>query len=251
MDAKTFTRLGGNENLTADFHIVAATNKNIGETVLKGEFRPDLYYRLMGVMLDIPVLSERPEDIAPLVEAFIGEFGPKYGKDVRGITPAALTRLEQAAWPGNIRQLKVAVQTAVALATTNTLEVKDFPYNFFTLPAAARVDGELTEKKDTPPTQDSIFTLISQLRALPVETQCQIIQAISERLPSFLKKETLSIVDMNLREILCHVAKARIEKYPTLVKAAASLGIDARTLKVYARGDMDITDDSVESLDFF
>ena len=251
LDSKTFTRLGGNENLTADFHITAATNKNIGETVLKGEFRPDLYYRLMGVMLDIPVLSERPEDIAPLVEAFIGEFGPEYGKDVRGITPAALTRLEQAAWPGNIRQLKVAVQTAVALTTTHTLEVKDFPYNFFTLPAAARVDGELTEKKDTPLTQDSISTLISQLRALPVETQCQIIQAVSERLPSFLKKETLSIGDMNLCEILCHVAKVRIEKYPTLVKAAASLGIDARTLKVYARGDTDITDDSVESLDFF
>jgi hypothetical protein len=56
---------------------------------------------------------------------------------------------------------------------------------------------------------------------------------------------------MNLREILCHVAKARIEKYPTLVKAAASLGVDTRTLKVYARGDTDTTDDSVESLDFF
>ena len=151
LDAKTFTRLGGNENLTADFHIIAATNKNIGETVLKGEFRPDLYYRLMGVMLDIPALWERPEDIAPLVEAFIGEFGPEYGKDVKGITPAALNRLEQAAWPGNIRQLKVAVQTAVALATTNTLEVKDFPYNFFTLSASARVDGELIEKKAHPP----------------------------------------------------------------------------------------------------
>lgn len=251
LDAKTFTRLGGNENLTADFHIIAATNKNIGETVLKGEFRPDLYYRLMGVMLDIPALWERPEDIAPLVEAFIGEFGPEYGKDVKGITPAALNRLEQAAWPGNIRQLKVAVQTAVALATTNTLEVKDFPYNFFTLSASARVDGELIEKKGTSPTQDSISMLISQLRALPVETQHQIIQAVSEHFPSFLKKEALSIGDMKLRDILYHIAKVRIEKYPTLVKAAASLGVDTRTLKVYARRGMDTTDDSVESLDFF
>ena len=251
LDAKTFTRLGGNENLTADFHIIAATNKNIGETVLKGEFRPDLYYRLMDVMLDIPALRERPEDIAPLVEAFIGEFGPEYGKDVRGITPAALTRLEQAAWPGNIRQLKVAAQTAVALTMTHTLEVKDFPYNFFTLPASAKSDGELTEKKDIPDTQDSISTLISQLRALPVEAQCQIIQTVSERLPSFLKKETLSIENMNLPEILCQIAQTRIEKYPTLVKAAASLGIDTRTLKVYAHRDIDTTDDSVESLDFF
>ena len=56
---------------------------------------------------------------------------------------------------------------------------------------------------------------------------------------------------MNLPEILCQIAQMRIEKYPTLVKAAASLGIDARTLKVYARGDTDITDDSVENLDFF
>ena len=205
----------------------------------------------MGVMLDIPALRERPEDIAPLVEAFIGEFGPEYGKDVRGITPAALTRLEQAAWPGNIRQLKVAAQTAVALTMTHTLEVKDFPYNFFTLPASAKSDGELTEKKDIPDTQDSISTLISQLRALPVEAQCQIIQTVSERLPSFLKKETLSIENMNLPEILCQIAQTRIEKYPTLVKAAASLGIDTRTLKVYTHRDIDTTDDSVESLDFF
>ena len=251
LDAKTCTRLGGNETLTADFHIIAATNRNIGEAVLKVEFRPDLYYRLMGVMLDIPPLRERPEDIDTLVEVFIGEFGPEYGKNVGGITSAALTRLEQAAWPGNIRQLKVAVQTAVALATTHTLEIKDFPYNFFTPPESAGADRELAPRKGIPDTQDSISTLISQLRALSVETQHQIIQAVSEHFPSFLKKETLSIGDMNLRDILYHIARVRIEKYPTLVKAAASLGVDTRTLKVYARRDMDTTDDSVESLNFF
>ena len=87
LDAKTFTRLGGNETLTADFHIIAATNRNIGKAVLKAEFRPDLYYRLMGVILDILPLRERPEDIDPLVEVFIGEFGPEYGKKCWGNYP--------------------------------------------------------------------------------------------------------------------------------------------------------------------
>ena len=251
LDTRTFTRLGGDENLTADFQIIAATNKNIGEAVLKEEFRADLYYRLMGVRLDIPALRERPEDIAPLVETFIHEFSPEYGKDVTGITPTALARLEQAAWSGNIRQLRVTVRTAIALATTNMLEIKDFPYNFFTPSASVVSNGELDPKKDIPDTQDSISTLISQLRALPVETQCQIIQAVSERLPNFPKKETLSIENMNLPEILCQIAQTRIEKYPTLVKAAASLGIDTRTLKVYAHRGIDTTDDPVESLDFF
>ncbi|MXV75011.1 hypothetical protein F4Z99_12170 [Candidatus Poribacteria bacterium] len=70
-------------------------------------------------MLHLPPLRERLEDIAPLVEAFISESSAEYRKNVTGITQEALTHLEQTAWPGNIRQLKSTVQTAVALATTN------------------------------------------------------------------------------------------------------------------------------------
>ena len=85
LDAKTFTRLGGNETLTADFHIIAATNRNIAEAVLKAEFRPDLYYRLMGVMLDIPPLRERPEDIAPVAEALLANSVMNMGKMLGGL----------------------------------------------------------------------------------------------------------------------------------------------------------------------
>ena len=251
LDTGTFTRLGGNENLTADFYIISATNKNIGAAVLAAEFRPDLYYRLMGVMLDIPVLRERQDDIAPLVEAFIMEFNSEYGKSITGISADALTRLKQAAWPGNIRQLRVTVQTAVTLATTSTLEIKDFPYNFFTPPAAMMPGGQLIPRKDTPDTQDAALTLISQLRALPAETQHEIIQAISGHLPNLSEKETCCTENMNLRQILHQLARTRIEKYSTLVEAASSLGIDTRTLKIYARPDEDEAGEPVESLDFF
>ena len=112
LDTATFTRLGGNEALTVDIHIVAATNKDIMKTVAEKEFREDLYYRLKGMMLHLPPLRERPEDISPLVASFISEFSAEYGKNVTGITSKALTRLTQAAWPGNIRQLRSTVQTA-------------------------------------------------------------------------------------------------------------------------------------------
>lgn len=126
LDTETFTRLGGNETLTVDVHIIAATSKDIVKAVAEKEFREDLYYRFKGMMFHIPPLREHPEDIAPLVEAFISEFRVEYGNGVTSISREALTRLEQAAWPGNITQLRSAVQTAVALATTNRLESKDF-----------------------------------------------------------------------------------------------------------------------------
>ena len=251
LDTGTFTRLGGNEHLRADFDIISATNKNIGAAVLATGFRPDLYYRLMGVMLHIPMLRERQDDIAPLVEAFITEFNSEYGKSVTGISAEALAHLKQAAWPGNIRQLRVTVQTAVALATTATLEIKDFPYNFFVPLDGTMPDRQSAPRKDMSDTRDSIPTLISQVRALPAKTQNSIIQAISTHVPNLPKKEMYCTENMNLRQILYQIARTRIEKYPTLLEAAASLGIDTRTLKVYARPDEDEAGDPVKGFDFF
>ena len=138
-----------NEVLTVDVHIIAATNRNIEKAVAEKEFREDPYYRLKGMMFHLLPLRERPEDIAPLVAAFIKEFSAEYGKNITGITPEALTRLERAAWPGNIRQLRSTIQAAVALATTDRLESKDFP--------------------DIYP--EFIKTLISIWQTLPPETQ--------------------------------------------------------------------------------
>ena len=235
LDTATFTRLGGNEVLTVDVHIVAATNRDIENAVAKKEFREDLYYRLKGMMFHIPPLRERPEDIAPLVAAFIHEFSAEYGKNITGITPEALTRLEQAAWPGNIRQLRSTIQSAVALATTDELEPKDFldPYS------------EIAE------------TLISIWQALPSGTR----QAIWETLPleiqhtighEFSKHTTepwrnlhisrrveddghLNIRDLNQNQILRAVAQKRIEEHSSLSAAAKSLNIDIRTLQRYAQ----------------
>ena len=237
LDTATFTRLGGNEALAVDIHIIAATNRDIVKTVAEKEFREDLYYRLKGMMLHLPPLRERTEDIAPLVAAFINEFSAVYRKGVTGITAEALKRLEQAAWPGNIRQLRSTIQTAIALATTDKLERKDFPdiYPDFV--------QTLTSIWQTlpPETQHAIW------ETLQPETRHTIMHELSTRSPGpwcssqvpYMpriggKMESLNIGDMNQNQILRAVAQKRIQQCTSLREAAESLNIDIRTLQRYA-----------------
>ena len=238
LDTATFTRLGGNEALTVDVHIIVATSKDIVKSVAEQEFREDLYYRLEGVMLHIPPLRERPEDIKPLVEAFISEFNAEYGKEVTGTAPEALARLEQMAWTVNIRQLKSTVQMAVALATADRLEPKDF------LGVYLELAETLTSIWQTLPleTQDAIW------QTLPLETQHAIMHKLSKQatgswynyralnIPKMIEEEeSASIKNMNLNQILRAVAQKRIQQYTSLREAAESLNIDVRTLRKYAQ----------------
>ncbi len=238
LDTATFTRLGGNEVLTVDVHIIAATNRDIAKAVTNREFREDLYYRLKGMMLHLPPLRERTEDIAPLVEAFINEFSAEYGKSVTRINSEALKQLEQAAWPGNIRQLRSTIQTAVALATTDTLELKDFPDIY---PEFIQTLISIWQTLPTE-TQHAIW------ETLPLEMQHAIMHEVSTRAPepwrslptshtskTSIGDERLDIKNMNQNEILRAVAQNRIEQHASLRDAAESLDIDIRTLQKYAQ----------------
>ena len=238
LDTATFTRLGGNEVLTVNVHIIATTNKDIITTVAKTEFREDLYYRLKGMMFHIPSLRERPEDIAPLVESFISEFSAEHRNRVTRISQEALTHLEQAAWPGNIRQLRSTVQTAVALATTDKLEPKDFP-GIYTKLVEALISIWYTLPSKT---QDAIWEI------LPLETQHTLRHELSKQTVGFWRslpvskmmtkierRESVNRKNMNLNQILRGVAQERIQQYPSLREAAESLSIDTRTLRSYAQ----------------
>ena len=238
LDTSKFTRLGGNEILTVDVHILTATNRDIEKLVAEKKFREDLYYRLKGMRLHLPALRERTEDISPLIDAFINEFSTEYEKDVSGITTDALKRLEQAAWKGNIRQLRSTIQTAIALSTTEKLELKDFP-NIYPeyLQTLITLWEELSNE-----TQHAIWN------ALHPEMQHIITHEFSTQLPQPWYSdrnsldyqlddngESLNIQDMNQNQILCEVAKLRIDKHPSLREAAKSLEIDIRTLQRYAQ----------------
>ncbi len=238
LDTTTFTRLGGNETLTVDVHILTATNKDIEQEVEEKKFREDLYYRLKGMMLHLPPLRQRTEDIFPLADTFMQEFNSEYGKEVKGISQAALNRLEQAAWPGNIRQLRSAIQIAIALATSDTLEPKDFPDIY------PEYLHTLLSVWSTLPTQ----TQRAIWDALHPETQHIIMQEFSTQVPQpwfsirngyaevpIIETEALDIVNMNQNQILRAVAQIRIQKCTSLRAAAESLGIDIRTLQRHAQ----------------
>lgn len=127
LETQEFTRLGGERNVKVDVRIIAATNVDLGQTVKENRFRQDLYYRLNLFQIHIPPLRERREDISLFVDAFITELNERHNKNIIGIKPEALNCLENAEWPGNIRQLKNAVEAAMIMTSSDELDIEDFP----------------------------------------------------------------------------------------------------------------------------
>jgi transcriptional regulator with PAS, ATPase and Fis domain len=125
LQEREFERLGGTKTLKVDVRLIAATNKDLRAALEQGTFREDLYYRLNVVPIDIPPLRERKEDIPDLAEHFLQRFNRDNGKRIEGITPAALKRLMDYHWPGNVRQLENTVERAVALSAHAVIDAED------------------------------------------------------------------------------------------------------------------------------
>ena len=128
--------VGGNEQIAIDVRIVAATNRNLQKEVDEGRFRADLFYRLDVVRIAVPPLRERPEDVDVLVRHFVQRFGEKVG--IRGVAAEAAAVLRGYHWPGNVRQLRNAIERACALGRPGELQLADLP-------------PELTEEPDLQP----------------------------------------------------------------------------------------------------
>ncbi len=127
LETQEFTRLGGERNIKVNVRIIAATNVNLATSVRQKKFRQDLYYRLNLFRIQIPPLRDRREDIPLFVSAFIPELSAEHGKPITGITSDALNYLQNADWYGNVRELRNAIETAIISATTEELQLKDFP----------------------------------------------------------------------------------------------------------------------------
>ncbi len=123
-------RVGGTKSIDLDVRIIAATNRNLKQSIRKGLFREDLYYRLNVVGIQLPRLRERPEDIPQLISHFIKKFNNSFGKKVRHIAPQALDLLMAYDFPGNVRELENIIQRSVALADGDTLKIRDLPAEF-------------------------------------------------------------------------------------------------------------------------
>jgi two-component system, NtrC family, nitrogen regulation response regulator NtrX len=108
-------RVGSDKDITVDVRILAATNKDLKEEIKAGRFREDLYHRLAVILIEVPSLSERTEDIPLLVDHFINQIAKKDGMPVKSIDPKALTLLKQYPWTGNVRELRNVVERLMIL----------------------------------------------------------------------------------------------------------------------------------------
>jgi len=121
LESMEFKPVGGEVSKKVDFRLIAATNRELQDMVDGGEFREDLYYRLSVVPIVIRPLRERREDIPILAWHFLREFSDVHAKDIKAISPGALDRLMTHAWPGNIRELRNAIERLVIMADGATI----------------------------------------------------------------------------------------------------------------------------------
>jgi DNA-binding NtrC family response regulator len=129
LEEKKFERVGGEETVEVDVRLIAATNRDLKEAISKGTFREDLYYRLNVVNIHVPPLRERKEDIPLLVAAFLKEFSQENGRRIEGMDAKARLALYNYSWPGNVRQLRNSIESAVVLSKGSTLTLDDLPPN--------------------------------------------------------------------------------------------------------------------------
>ncbi|MGG1658521.1 sigma-54 interaction domain-containing protein [Brevibacillus sp. NRS-1366] len=140
LQEKKYYPVGGTKQIEADFRVVAATNKNLEEMVKEGKFREDLYYRLNVVTLKIPPLRERIEDTIELAHFFLYEFSLRYNRPVHAISQNVMQNLLQYDWPGNIRELRNAIERLVVFATDGIIKEEDLPYSLQGQPKTSPIE---------------------------------------------------------------------------------------------------------------
>ncbi len=127
LQEKVFERVGGEKSITVDVRVVCATNRDLLKEIEKGNFREDLYYRLNVVHLDVPPLRERKDDIPLLMTTFLSQFNQENDKRLEGFSNGAKKALLAYEWPGNIRELRNCIESAVVLSRSSVIEVEDLP----------------------------------------------------------------------------------------------------------------------------
>jgi DNA-binding NtrC family response regulator len=138
--------VGGKTSYKTNCRLIAATNRNPEDAIKDGKLREDLYYRISAISVNLPALRDRRDDIMPLANAFLKRFSGQANRPLRGFTPAAIERLTNFDWPGNVRQLQNEIQRAVLLSEGDTVDASDLSVT--------------RAKPDNIESQDTNFTLL-------------------------------------------------------------------------------------------
>jgi DNA-binding NtrC family response regulator len=128
LQEKELTRVGGNDIIKFDARVIVATNKNLAEEVKKGTFREDLYYRLLGLPIELPPLRSRGNDILILARFFLDEFCKENGLESKSISKGAQEKLMHHTFPGNVRELKAIMDLSAVMSNKSVIEEQDISF---------------------------------------------------------------------------------------------------------------------------
>ena len=140
LQSRKFERLGGEETLSIDVRVLAATNKDLSQEVQTGSFREDLFYRLNVILINMPPLRDRRNDIIILAKHFLNRFSNEQQKSIQRFASEAMHHLINYTWPGNVRELENTIEHAVVLAKGESVEVLDLPLTIIEGPATSKDD---------------------------------------------------------------------------------------------------------------
>jgi two-component system nitrogen regulation response regulator NtrX len=144
LQEQTFQKVGGQQTITVDVRVIAATNKNLEEEIGRGTFRSDLYFRLNVIPIDVPPLRARGNDVELLAEHFLRRFAAETATPRKKLSAGAVAKLRAYHWPGNVRELRNVIERLAILLKTETIEPEDFQLETRVPPALAEIATTLT-----------------------------------------------------------------------------------------------------------
>lgn len=191
LEERKFRPVGGIDEISVDVRIISATNKDLEKEIEKGRFREDLYYRIAGIVIRVPPLRERREDIPEIAEIFIKEFSKKYNKKIEKIDKSFMAFLSNYEFKGNIRELRNIVEKEVILSENGVLKCHHCPYS-----------KEVSLSVEIPPEGVDIKKILEEIE------KAYILKALE--LSNGNKTKAAELLGLNLREF-----RYRLEKYLT------------------------------------
>ena len=219
LQERTLVRLGGERTISLDLRVVAATNKNLRESIALREFREDLYFRLSTFKLRVPALAERPGDILPIVARMLGRHG-RNGQSW-SVSSAAQTALLAYPWPGNVRELENVVQRAMVLCPDQQIDTQHLMFDDMS------VESLMASGYQAP---------AASLPAAPPAVDLQLAQGVPANIAELLAlAQEDDCADMPLQAAVKHnehtLIRAALETSRSRLEAAEKLGISPRTLR--------------------
>jgi two-component system nitrogen regulation response regulator GlnG len=203
-----FERVGGNETISTDVRLIAATNRDLSKLVDEGRFRLDLFYRLNVITITLPALRDRVDDIPRLAEHFVRQLSPLLSKKVTRISSDALELLTAHPWPGNVRELQNVMKYALVQASSTTLTADCLPQSL----KSSKETFEATQPQQPGNDPDS-FDVVRYLRSMLKRGETDLYRQVQAELDRIV-----------LREVLAHVKDNQVQ-------ASELLGISRTTLR--------------------